>query len=273
MIKILSYILFLVLSNNSFSASGVMIDEVNLVECKNHWKKVVGEVGSASVDKLLERWLADEKVCTSNSYYQLKLGWLYLHQGDYDRAKNAFKSGLKLNTNYKRKLMSGLADIYFHKATRDGEQELYVKARKSYQKIVNLYPDWYGGYEQLAVLEMIEGDYQSSVNYGEKALSIEPSLLTYRTLAISYKYIESYQASIKSMSSAYEIDPSILADKDMMLPVVMSYIRLKEFEPARNFLVLLMKAHEGIENSDEDFIHVASVLKEELKANNISSLP
>lgn len=273
MTKVLSYILFLALSNNSFSASGVMIDEVNLVECKNHWKKVVSEVGSASVDKLLERWLADEKVCASNSYYRLKLGWLYVHQGNYDQAENAFKSGLELNTNYKRKLMSGLADIYFHKATRDGKEELYVKARESYQEIVNLYPDWYGGYEQLAVLEMVEGDYQASVNYGEKALSMKSSLLTYRTLAISYQYIGSYQASIKSMSSAYEIDPNILGDKDMTLSVVMSYIKLKEFETARNFLALLMNSHEGIENSDEYFIHVASILKEELKLNNISSLP
>jgi tetratricopeptide (TPR) repeat protein len=78
------------------------------------------------------------------SYAHSNLGSIYLQMGDYSKAENEFKSGIKVN--------SSLPTNYFNLGTLLASQGLNLEAKKLYEKAEILYDSYKWGYQTPAEL-------------------------------------------------------------------------------------------------------------------------
>lgn len=78
------------------------------------------------------------------SYAHSNLGSIYLQMGDYSKAENEFKSGIKVN--------SSLPTNYFNLGTILASQGLNLEAKKLYEKAEILYDSYKWGYQTPAEL-------------------------------------------------------------------------------------------------------------------------
>ena len=240
--------------------------------CEDKWNSLFSGSSRRGVSELIKIWLNEKNLCLNSGFYEFKLGWLYIYSEEYTKALNTFKRGIEKNKGYVKDLKLGIADVSFNRASRAGQKSEYAIAESLYREMIQEYPTWHAPYEQMAALKLLQDEFESSVEYGENSVRIQPTAYAYRNLAISYQNIGQYEKCIEAMNDGYELDKTLFEDKNLMLSTSVSYTKLKKFELARNTLAVLMQNREGIEN-DPDFNMVLNYLKNQLQINGIESLP
>ena len=108
-------------------------------------------------------------------------GWAAAKSGQLELAKDCFNQCLSLDRRFENAYV-GLGSIY----RRQGS---LVQSREAYLKAIELVPQNAEAYSSLVTIELLEGNDQQAVEYGEKAWTLRtdmPSIAA--NLAIAYHY-------------------------------------------------------------------------------------
>lgn len=109
------------------------------------------------------------------------LGWACLKNGQAENAEECFDKALSINEKWD--------NAYVGKGVLYRQQGQLDLARQSYLKAISLVPDNAEVFSSLVVIELIEGNDEKAVEYGEKAWALRkdyPSIPA--NLAIAYHY-------------------------------------------------------------------------------------
>ncbi len=142
----------------------------------------------------------------SREYHDL--GRLYMNEGKFDLAVDAFEKGIEHESNWK--IHFGAAEAYF-------ALQRYNEAIANHKKSLELYsrsPEDENGenlvvsYHQLAVALLAVEDYQGSVEYAQKVIEINPEINSaYEPLAESYYKLGEYEKAAEAAKRVIEKHP------------------------------------------------------------------
>jgi tetratricopeptide (TPR) repeat protein len=110
------------------------------------------------------------------------LGWIYLETDEHEKANDCFDKSLNINPKWDNAYVA--KGVMYRK---DGDNE---RARQSYLKAISIVPDNAEAYSSLLVIELINGNDQMAVEYGEKAWALRKDLPSIpANLAMAYHYL------------------------------------------------------------------------------------
>jgi Flp pilus assembly protein TadD len=110
------------------------------------------------------------------------LGWTCLNLDRDDQAFDCFAKAVELSPNWDSAHV-GLGVL----CAGQGD---FGQARSHYFKVIQINPDNAVAFSNLAFVELLEGNAQAAVDYGERAWAIRQDLpATAETLAIAYHYL------------------------------------------------------------------------------------
>lgn len=110
------------------------------------------------------------------------LGWSYLKNNQTQKAEECFDKAISINDKWDNSYV-GKGVLY----RQQGKLDL---ARESYLKATTLLPDNAEAFSSLVVIELMEGNDQKAVEYGEKAWVLRKDLPSIpANLAIAYHYL------------------------------------------------------------------------------------
>jgi len=110
------------------------------------------------------------------------LGWAYLKNDQSEKAEECFDKAISINDKWD--------NSYVGKGVLYRQQGKLDQARESYLKATSLLPDNAEAFSSLVVIELMQGNDQKAVEYGEKAWALRkdyPSIPA--NLAIAYHYL------------------------------------------------------------------------------------
>jgi Flp pilus assembly protein TadD len=109
------------------------------------------------------------------------LGWIHLKKEDLGNADRYFDKALEVDPNWDNAYV-GKGAIY----RRQGDND---RARKSYLQAIRLKPENAEAYSSMLVIEMVEGNYEKAVEYGERGWSLRKDLPSIPSnLSVAYHY-------------------------------------------------------------------------------------
>ncbi len=193
-------------------------------------------------DKKTQLWKNYENICSIDGSYQLMLANFYMSFGrHYKEAKEVLEKTI-INANY---------DIRYHKSLLHAAyQELdeKFKAMNLAKEIINDYPNWYKGYEDLGSDFLNAKDWNSAKQYFAKALTMyDQDPVTYLLLAaVSYELKEDDKV-IDYYHKAFLLDPyrPFLSSRSSAAVVAVHVMR-GQFEEAKNILDTQQEFNPGI---------------------------
>ena len=225
--------------------------------CEKEWDEVLSSKSMSSIESKIEYWKRKSKDCGKTGIYEFRMGHLYTASGKLSKAESALNKGLSYKTEYKKELLSGLADLHLKK--RD-----WKSAESKYKSIIAEYPQWYNGYQGLGTVKLIKKDFKQSIDLLNKSNQLQATALSYRHLTIAYHQIGDHANTVKSINSAFKINSNIQSDRDAMMAGAVSYAKLGKYKVSDGLLGMLLKARPEVQN-DEQFITVASFISRKLK--------
>lgn len=128
--------------------------------------------------------LTDYRKDHPKSYRALSLtGWGYVKLDDLDQANDYFDQSLLLNPKWD--------NAYTGKGVIYRKQGNLPAAREAYAEAIRLYPKNAEAYSSLLVIDILEKDFASAANNGEKSWELRQDLASIpANLAIAYHYLE-----------------------------------------------------------------------------------
>jgi tetratricopeptide (TPR) repeat protein len=109
------------------------------------------------------------------------LGWGYLKSDQLKKAENCFEKSITINGEWD--------NSYVGKGVLYRKLGLLDKARQNYKKAISLVPDNAEAFTSLLVIELMEGNDQKAVEYGEKAWSLRKDFASIpANLSVAYHY-------------------------------------------------------------------------------------
>lgn len=224
--------------------------------CENEWDEVLSSKSMLSIDSKIEYWKSKSKICSKTGIYEFRMGHLYTVSGQLSKAESAFYKGLSFKTEYRKELLSGLADLHLKK--RD-----WASAESTYKSIISEYPQWYNGYQGLGIVKLINKEFKQSIDLLNKSNQLQATALSYRNLTIAYHQIGDHTNTVKSINNAFERDSNIQSDRDAMMAGAISYAKLGNYKVADGLLGMLLKSRPEVQN-DKQFIKTASFVSHKL---------
>ena len=104
------------------------------------------------------------------------------------------------------------------------KQQKYKEAEKSYEKLLNIEPDFSKAWEGLAESKIMQGDFEISIEYLNKAIILNSNIATHHSIrALVNYYLNLFDQATKDAILANSIDP-----KDTLALIVLGAI--KSFE-------------------------------------------
>ena len=164
-----------------------------------------------------------------------------------------------------------MADVHFQRGAHSDNKQDMMEAERLSLKVIEDYPEWYGGYEQMGGIRFLQDNFEDAIKYPKMSVERGETALAYRNLVVAYHNIRNPTLSIESMKRAYELDEKLFGDKNMMLAVAVSYAQLKKFELARNSLAVLRQHRPDI-TENNDFNQVAAYIKKKINKAGITNL-
>lgn len=110
------------------------------------------------------------------------LGWVYVKTDNLEKAQECFDKALGLDPQWD--------NAYVGKGAAYRKAGDNANARKSYLEAIRILPDNAEAYSSLLVIEILEGNDERAVEYGEKAWGLRKDLASIpANLAIAYHYV------------------------------------------------------------------------------------
>jgi tetratricopeptide (TPR) repeat protein len=196
----------------------------------------------------ISKWSKYKKTCSTDGSYQLILADI---QSSYDNdviAEKTLESSIQ-NANF---------DTRYHKSLL---HEVYINLKKIDQSlhlaysIIDEYPDFYGGYQSLAVNFIQKKDWLNAKQYLEKSLLLNKNnSATYSLLAmVSYELREDNKV-YKYYEKALSLDPfRVFADKHSTMRMAAVFILEKKFDTAKELLSNLLELNPSVKD-DHSFL-------------------
>ena len=104
------------------------------------------------------------------------------------------------------------------------KQQKYKEAEKSYEKLLNIEPNFSKAWEGLAESKIMQGDFEISIEYLNKAIILNSNIATHHSIrALVNYYLNLFDQATKDAILAISIDP-----KDTLAIIVLGAI--KSFE-------------------------------------------
>lgn len=135
-----------------------------------------GDIAGAEED--LKKYTADYP--KSGAALNL-MGWVHLKKDEYENAGKYFDQALEVDPNWE--------NAYVGKGAMYRELGDNERARKSYLQAIRMKPDNGEAYSSLLVIELLEGNYEKAVEYGEKGWGYRKDSGTIAAnLSVAYHY-------------------------------------------------------------------------------------
>jgi tetratricopeptide (TPR) repeat protein len=223
------------------------------------WDKTIAR------DKKTELWKNYEAVCSVDGSYQLILADFYISLGrHYEEAKQTLEQAIN-SANY---------DTRYHKsllhAAYLGLNEK-SKAIALAKKMINDYPDWYRGYQDLGADFLNVKDWNNSKKYLEKALKMHvQDPVTYLLLVVVSYELKEDEKVIEYYHKAFLLDPyRPYLDRRSSAAAVVVYVNKGKFDVAKDILDHQQKFIPDI-YKERMFIEVKQYYENALKKANKS---
>ncbi|MGI9215282.1 MAG: tetratricopeptide repeat protein, partial [Gammaproteobacteria bacterium] len=128
----------------------------------------IGEILSQqiSVKKQIGKWVKYKRQCSIDGSYQFILGNMYISDGNFEKARQILENAISRSSYDLRHLKLSLNGAYI--ALNE-----YEKAVNLGKKIINDYPEWYGGYATLGIDYFSLEEYELAKHYLEKAVALD----------------------------------------------------------------------------------------------------
>lgn len=257
----MEYVTILILAGCVHAANASEIG--SSLGCSKDWKKVNFSEQPLSDKEKLNRWKSiTEKTCLESPDYFYRLGLLYSALKQYANGENAYLTALQSASPLEKQVRLSLANIYVQRGVKGNSENDIKKAEAEYGKLMELFPNFHGGYAQMGGLKLMLGDNSGVVKYSEASVEIQPSFYAYRNLVIAYQGVGKYEESINAFSRAYELDSgdALMSDRDSMLSVSVAYAEIGKYTLSKNALATLLQKRPDLEK-DPNFISAISYIK------------
>mgnify|MGYP000479061352 CR=1 FL=1 len=219
-------------------------------DCEIKWDDMSERIyQKGDLPGMIKNWTALETSCSKSDFFYLKLGWLLIEAAEFDKARDAFLKGVELSGNFKVDVELGLIDLYFQRATRSSntlDKALLETANIEIEKFVQKHPQRAEGLALISGVKLVLEEYETSVNYGLRAVKIADLPVAYRNMAISYSRLLKAEETIGAANNAIELMDSLVGDRDLMLAVSMAYYELDEIELSYGIMQMLVEANPAL---------------------------
>lgn len=205
----------------------------NADTCEAEWSQVEALPGFA--DQLV-RWRALAPKCARSGLYEVRLAGLLTETSRYDEAREAVRSGLDLDTPYRKELLGARAAISLNTMQ-------LADAQKQYQTLIASYPDYFDGYCGMGALMLMERKFREAVDYLNQAARHQQSWIIYRHLTIAYAQLHQHKEAVDAFDKAYRLNPSVVGDKDAIHAAARSLMFLGNYRAADGAIKLLLHAN------------------------------
>ena len=212
--------------------AGASTAMANADTCTAEWSQVGALPDFA--DQLV-RWQALAPKCAKSGIYEARLAGLLTLTGDYDKAREAVRDGLALDTPFKKELLGAKAAISLNTMQ-------LADAQKQYQALITSYPDYFDGYCGMGALRLMERKFPEAVDYLNQAARHEQSWIIYRHLTIAYAQLHQHEQAVQAFDKAFRLNPSVVGDKDAIHAATRSLMFLGNYRAADGAIKLLLRA-------------------------------
>ena len=197
----------------------------------------------------------NKKLCSKDGIFQLFLGDLYAYYGNYKTAEKILEGiikNAKFDTRYHK---SSLHEVYINLKKTDKSVELAASQIKDY-------PDFYGGYLNLAINFARTGNLVESKQFLEEALVLDDkNIVTYHIFTVVSYELEEYDKVHLYYDKAFLLAPLItLRDRASSLCMLDVHIIEKDFDEADAMISQLLESDEDIKD-DPIFIELQQKFK------------
>lgn len=157
----------------------------NVDSCGIEWNQVQALPDFA--DQLV-RWQALAPKCAKSGIYEVRLAGLLTLAGRYDEAREAVRSGLALDTPFRKELLGARAAISLNTMQ-------LADAQKQYQALISSYPDYFDGYCGMGALRLMERKFPEAVDYSPLFKNMSGNIQLHRLGLIRYRDLSRICAS------------------------------------------------------------------------------
>jgi len=186
----------------------------------------------------IKEWESYKNVCSKDGSYQLILSEMYLYSGNH---KNREAEKLLVNS-----IKNADYDTRYHKALL---VEVYVslykleEALQLAKSMVKDYPNFYGGYQGLAVYFLNQKDWEKAKFYLDTAVLLNnQSPVLYRLLTVASYELRDDEKTHQFYEQALSLNAATtFADKHSSLRMIAVFILEKNFQAAKQLLDNLLK--------------------------------
>ena len=134
----------------------------------------------------------------SDAYHLL--GVAYHEAGNYDKAVNAYSESIRLDPSN--------AEKFFNLGLSLARQDAMDEALESFEKAIEIMPDYQPAYSQVCNLKRTSGDFEGAALAGRKAIELNPrDLNTLRTLGYALTGIGETEDAVKACKQAIALAP------------------------------------------------------------------
>ena len=221
--------------------------------CDQEWAEIYSN-SSLSNDSKIQRWEGLKPNCSGKASYDHRLAFVYSQSGKFDDAERILRESIKKysDPNDLAVLEYDLIDLererlfYAGSASSESLKNVLEKIHKHIEK----YRNHSLGYSAAAGLYLLLAENESAAEYSQKAISIEPDYLAFRTLAIASTNLDNYDQAIASAISASELNPGFRRDIDLMMSAAYAYISIGDVRNAKAALGALLQERPEIKEQE-----------------------
>ena len=236
--------------------------------CKDFLAQVSEKYDDLSTGVLVRAFDETYDSCKSNKDYIVIFSSQLSLNHEVDRAKQiikTFKIENPNNKNDKEILFAEINSEYMAIVALDGESFVGNLSRSTENKLKQIemefmdfvmsYPEWFLPHANLSSLNLLLGNYGTSIRYAETANGLEPSYSAYRNIIVASFQLKRDRDVIDTMDFMFSLYPETLEDKDIVLATSKAYVNLNELVLARNTLIYFLQKKPEFEQDAE--IHKA----------------
>jgi tetratricopeptide (TPR) repeat protein len=216
--------------------------------CEKQFKELQTNPLYASTASKIKVFEADAFLCAGSGFYEVQLAELYMQPEarDLGKAKRIVENALNKNMPYRKELLFKDFAIYLASLDLDHAQEIAIL-------LVRDYPNSYHGYSGLGVVRLLQHRPKESIEQYEKANSLQPSELAYRSLVIVYTQEGRYQDATNAFDMYYRFNNGAIGDRDAAFAAALAYANQGKLEFADGTLKGLLKAKPEVKD-DKGFV-------------------
>jgi tetratricopeptide (TPR) repeat protein len=173
--------------------------------------------------KILDKYPQDERA------HNLLAHYYFFYEQDYKKAVDIYQQAIKINPNFSVPY-NGLGYSYRY-------LEKYPEAEQAFKKYIKLVPDSPNPYDSYAELLLKMGEFEVSIEYYQKALSIDSSYMNaYRGIATNLILKREYQEARRQIKDLYRIARDDGDRRNAFYTMAVCLIDEGEYEKALQFL-------------------------------------